>query len=199
MGLLSDAAAAWNNMCDTYYIFDIARKRKSNRIKLSFLNADFPHLAGMQYAKDVDFGLRRAEYYGERLVSTLLDKRLDDSKIEESRNWGKISGRLTAIINLQNTLDNDFTVVSFNKSKVRGFCRIDAKYVIKSTVSDDMFFIFLDEQSGRYYCKSAFKKEYIDYTENQSVMTVLQKVKVVDGAVTVLFTRSGYGAAEIDL
>ncbi len=192
MGLFLDAAVAWHDLCDTHYIFDLARKGKLNRIELSFLNEDFPRLAGMQYAKDVDFGLRQAEYYGEKLVPALLSKYMDDSKIETSRNWERISGRLTAIANLQNTLDNEFIVVSFSKEKVKGFCRIDAKFAIKNTVSGDVFFVFLDEESGRYYCKSAFKKEFIDYAENQSSMTILQKIKIVGEKSTVLFTRPGY-------
>lgn len=192
MGLFLDAAIAWNKLSDTQYIFDLGRKGKLHKLTISFLNEDFPHLAGMQYAKDVDFGLDRAEYYGERLIPALLSKYMDDSKMEGSRNWERISGRLTAIVNLQNTLENEFTIVSFNKAKVRGFSQIDAKYAIRNATSGDVFFVFLDEKSGRYYCKSAFKKELVDYTENQSTMTVLRKVKVVDGNSTILYTRPGY-------
>lgn len=192
MGLFLDAAIAWNDLRDTRYIFDLGRKGKLNRVELSFLNEDFPHLAGMHYAKDVDFGIRPAEYYGGRLVPALLNNYMDESRIETSRNWEQISGRLTAIVNLQSTLDNDFIIVSFSKSKVRGFCQIDAQFAIKNTVSGEIFFVFLDEKSGRYYCKSAFKKEFIDYAENQSAMTILQKTKVVRGNTTVLFTRAGY-------
>lgn len=159
---------------------------------MSFLNEDFPHLSGMQYAKDVDFGIRKSEYYGAKLVPALLSKYLDDTKIEGSRNWSKISGRLTAIINLQTTLEHEFVIVSFNRTKVRGYCQIEAQFAIKNITSGDVFFVFLDERRGRYYCKSAFRKEFTDYIENQSAMTVLQKIKVVDGVQNILFTRSGY-------
>lgn len=163
MGLLLDAAMAWKELCNICYIFDFARKGKLYRIHLSFSSEDFPHLAGMQYAEDVDFGLRRSEYYGERLMSVLLSKRMDDNKIEASRNWSRISGRLAAIVNLQNTLDSEFAIVAFSKKRVKGFCQIEAKFAIKNIVSGDTFFVFLDEDSGRYYCKSAFKQERIDY------------------------------------
>ncbi|MDD6916502.1 MAG: hypothetical protein PUJ07_09575 [Eubacteriales bacterium] len=74
----------------------IARSGKLTRIALFFLAEDFPHLAGMQYSRDVDFGIRKTEYYGERLMPAFPGKRLEDSKIEESRNWNKISGRLNS-------------------------------------------------------------------------------------------------------
>lgn len=192
MGLFLDAAIAWSSLHNVNYILDIARKGKLERIELSFLDEDFSHLAGMQYAKDIDFGIRKAEYYGESLIPALLNKRMDDTKIELSRNWNRISGRLTAIINLQKTLDGEFIIVSFNKLKVRGYSQIDAKFAIKSMISGDVYFVFLDERSGRYYCKSAFRKENTDYSENQSVMTLLQKTKIVDDVKTVLYTRDGY-------
>lgn len=192
MGLFLDAAIAWNDLHNVSYKLDVARKGKLTQIELYFCDEDFPHLVGMQYAKDVDFGIRKFEYYGEKLISALLTKRLDDARIESSRNWDRISGRLTAIINLQNTFDNEFKIFAFNRGKVRGYSQIDAEFLIKSTISDDIYFVFLDKRSGRYYCKSAFGKEPIDYAENQSGMTLLQKIKVVDGAVNILFTKDGY-------
>lgn len=192
MGLFLDAAIAWNDLHNVSYKLDVARKGKLTQIELYFCDEDFPHLVGMQYAKDVDFGIRKFEYYGEKLISALLTKRLDDARIESSRNWDRISGRLTAIINLQNTFDNEFKIFAFNRGKVRGYSQIDAEFLIKSTISDDIYFVFLDKRSGRYYCKSAFRKEPIDYAENQSGMTLLQKIKVVDGAVNILFTKDGY-------
>lgn len=196
MGLFLDAANAWNDLNCVSYIIDIARKGNKKQIQLFFDNEDFPHLAGMQYAQDVDFGIRKAEYYGEKLVPALLSKRIEDSKIEESRNWNKIQRRLMAITNLQNTLDSDFKIVSFDKRKVRGFCQIDALFLIQNTTSEEIYFVFLDDRCGRYYCKSAFGKEKTNYMENQSPMTVLQKIKIVDSNASVLFKKSGYNENE---
>lgn len=192
MSLLLDAAKAWDSLKNIHYIFDIAKRGMRKRIELSFTYEDFPHLSGMQYAKDVDFGIRKSEYYGASLIPALLSGRMDGSKIEASRNWDRIFGRLMAVIHLQSTLDGEFVIVSFDKDKVKGYSRIDARFAIKSTVSDDIYFVFLDERSGRYYCRSAFRKEYIDYIENQSRFTMLQKTKVIDGAPVILFTREGY-------
>ncbi len=197
MGLFLDAASVWSNLYNVKYILEIARKGRLHKLELLFLNEDFPHLSGLQYARDVDFGIRKSEYYGDRLVPAILNRRMVDTKIEESRNWEKISGRLKAIINLQSTLDNEFVIVDFNKSKVRTFCQIDAKFAIKSIVSDDIYFVFLDEKSGRYYCKSAFKKEFTDYVENQAVMTVLRKIKIVGTDANVLYVREGYHPIDI--
>ncbi len=192
MGLFLEAAQAWKNLHDVRYVLVVARKGEVKRIELTFLDEDFPHLAGMQYAKDVDFGVRPAEYYGNRLIPMLLHKRMDDGKIEKSKNWNRIEGRLTAILHLQNTLDDDFVIVAFNNNKVKGYSQIVAEYAIKSMVSDDVYFIFLDQQSGRYYCKSAFRKEATDYTANQTRMTLLQKIKITQDREDILYKKDGY-------
>lgn len=139
MSLFLDAAIAWNALNNISYKLDIARKGELKQIKLYFCDADFPHLAGMQYAKDVDFGIRKFEYYGEKLIPALLTKRLDDTKIESSRNWNRISGRLNAIIDLQNIFDNNFRISTFNNAKVRGYSKIDAKFLIKSDISNNIY------------------------------------------------------------
>jgi hypothetical protein len=192
MGLLLDAAAAWHGLLDVSYILDVGRKNEMTRIQISFFADDFTHLAGMHYAKDVDFGIRQNEYCGQRLLPALLDKRIDDSKIEKSRNWEKISGRLNAIINLQNTLENEFKIVAFNKNKVRGKSKIEAEFAIRSEISGDTYFVFLDRESGRYFCKSAFRKSITDYTENQTPFTVLQKTKIYGKTSVLLYKRDGY-------
>lgn len=55
-----------------------------------------------------------------------------------------------------------------------------------------VYFIFLDQQTGRYFCKSAFRKENTDYTENQSRITLLQKIKITQGYKDILFKKDGY-------
>lgn len=159
---------------------------------MSFNNEDFPHLAGMQYAKDVDFGLNKAEYYGELLVPAILNRALESKKIEQSRNWNKISGRLKAIINLQNTFDGDFQLYRFNKNKVRGYSEIQAKYVIKSVITDEIYFVFFDKEENRFYCKSAFRKEITDYGENQTRLIMLKKLKVIDDSPLLLYKKDSY-------
>lgn len=192
MGLLYEAAKAWKDLNNKKYIFVAAHKGKKYEIELAFNDEDFPHLVGMHYAADVDFGLNKAEYYGDRLVNAIMNKILDSEKIEQSRNWDNISGRLTSIINLQNTLDNDFRIFRFNKNKVRVHSDIKAKYVIKNLITEEIYFVFLDESENRFYCKSTFKKNNIDYSENQTRLTILQKTKIVDNIPLLLYRKELY-------
>ena len=137
MGLLLEAAIAWNALRNISYILDITKQGSGTveRIELSFLDEDFPHAAGMQYAVDVDFNIRPNKYYGAKLIPALLTGRMIDTKIESGRNWDRISGRLSAITHLQNTLDGPFSIKSFDRDKVQGYSKIDAKFIIQSMIS----------------------------------------------------------------
>ena len=100
MCLLREAAHAWQQLTGTEYRITVGRRGKKSSFALSFSFADFPHVAGMQYAQDVDFGLRPSEYYGERLIPSILSGKLEAANMERSRNWLRIKGRLNAIIHL---------------------------------------------------------------------------------------------------
>ncbi len=196
MCLLLKAAHAWQELENVEYFIDLGKKGNLTKLNLIFNDADFPHLAGMQYAEGVDFGVRLDEYYGKKLVPALINGKIDAGKVETSENWDMISGRLAAIINLQHTLDGNFSIVMFNRRKVKGHSKIDAKFVIKSTITNDTYFVFLDERSGKYYCKSAFRKDAVDYVENQSSMTVLRKIKSINGMSSELYRNPGYTPKE---
>ena len=193
MCLLREAAHAWQQLTGTEYRITVGRRGKKSSFALSFSFADFPHVAGMQYAQDVDFGLRPSEYYGERLIPSILSGKLEAANMERSRNWLRIKGRLNAIIHLQETLDTEFLIARFRPNLVRIHCKIDAQYIIKNLHSGEVFFVFIDKGTGqRYYCKSAFERTTIDYLENQAVLTVLKKEKVMNGIPTLLYLHPNY-------
>lgn len=186
MGLLLDAAIAWDSLKDISYTLELGRKNKRYTVFLTFRPEDFYHLAGMQYAEDVDFGLRRSEYYGAKLVSAILSGKLKENHICKAREWEKIESRLKAIIKLLDTIENDFIISAFDPKNVKGLCSIQAEYVIKNTSSGETFFVFMSNRAGVYYCKSAFHNSYLDYTQNQAMMAILMVSKETSSEKTVL-------------
>ena len=193
MCLFLKAATAWQALSATQYRITAGRKGKTISFLLDFDAADFPHLAGMQYAQDVDFGLRHSQYYGEKLIPALLSGKLDAARIERSRNWDRIQGRLNAIVHLQETLESDFLIAKFDPSRVPTSSRIDADFVIQNLSSGEIYFVFIDEdKEHRHYCKSAFAKAAIDYLQNQPQLTILKKEKVVDGQASLLYQHPNF-------
>lgn len=188
MGLLLDAANAWNVLADTSYTFLIGRKRKAQVLTLSFHTADFDHLSGIHYANDVDFGLHRREYSGNRLIKVLLSGKLDDSLITKSRFWeDPIKGRLQAIVHLQVMLDGPFSIYEFHKEDLPFYSDISAAFLLYDKANDNGVFLFLDQNNELFYCKSIFHNETLDYTQNQRAWTVLKKEKSVNGKITLSY------------
>ena len=177
MGLLRDAAAAWYNLHHKSYSILMGHKKDSIRLLLIFRPEDFPHLAGMQYTEDIDFGMRRDELRGKKLLRWLLNDTLDDSLIEKAREWERIRGRLESIIRLEATLDGDFEIYRFSAKRLPISTKIKANYVIRNQANGDTFFVFLDEEQGVGFCKSTFRSAGIDFTFNQARLTVLVKEK----------------------
>ena len=198
MCLFVEAAKAWQQLTKTRYYIAAGRKGKLYRFRLEFGYAEFPHLAGMQYAQDVDFSLRASEYYGEKLIPALLNNKMDGAKIEKSRSWEKIRGRLHAIINLQQTLESDFSIALFDPAKSNS--KIDALYVIKNNTSGETYFVFIDQnKEHRYYCKSAFAQDGVDYTKNQSLLTRLKVDKFDDGKQQLIYQHPNFHEETADI
>ena len=194
MELLSGAAKIWNNLSYTKYSLLLTYKgRQAFKITIGFPADAFPHVCGMQYAKDVDFGRNSDEYYGAKLIPALMSNKIDGKEIEKSRNYSsKIKGRLKAIKAIEETLDNDFQIAKFDSGLVPVFSKISADYVIKNVGTGDTFFVFLEDSPEGAYCKSAFEYDSVDYLKNQPRLTVLKKVKTVNGTVELEYTHPHY-------
>ena len=81
MCLPTEAARRWEQLSQTEYHILSGKRGKEISIHLKFDFADFPHLSGMQYAQDADFGIRASQYYGAKLVPALLHGKMDGSRI----------------------------------------------------------------------------------------------------------------------
>ena len=193
MCLLYQAALSWCALLDTTYEIVIGHKQKSHVINLVFRMGDFDHLAGMQYAKDVDFKLPKAKYAGERLIPAILSGALDASLIEKGKDWrNTICLRLQGIVQMQEILESDFVIYQFNPQKLNFYSKIGARYLIYSPQLERGFFLFLDETDHIYYCKSIFADDTRDYRQNQTKWIVLKKTRIVNQIPEVLYLNSCY-------
>ena len=180
MGLLEDAAVAWNIMHNRKYYLLLGRAGKSEEFTLTFQPRMFPHLAGFQYINDIDLGMRRSEIFNGKLISKILSGKIKTDDISKSEKWDNIKGRLLGIIELENTLDSEFLIHRFDPSRVPHGSLIEANYVIKNMNSGVTFFVFIDEKNKEWFCRSIFRMEQTDFTINQARLTVLKKQKYID-------------------
>lgn len=192
MGLFLDAAVKWSSLQNTQYLLVLGHKKSTEYINMTFRPEDFDHLSGMQYANDIDFGLHRNQYRGDKLIPALLSAKLDDKLIEKSQSWDKISERLSAIIHLDEILNSDFLIYKFDRFKLPFHSDIKAAYCIYSETYKNGVFLFLDEEQRCYYCKSVFEKDCNDYRTNQTRWTVLKKEKSTELGTTTIFLHKSF-------
>ena len=95
-------------------------------------------------------------------------------------------------MSLPQILESDFTIYDFSPKKLSFYSTIKAKYLLYSEETGEGVFLFLDKDSGAYYCKSVFCKDMSDYRENQSRWTVLKKVRCREEEETLLYRSPTY-------
>lgn len=195
MGMLLDAVNAWVALQDTTYEFLLGRSKNwSASFTLDFQPSDFPHLAGVHYADDVDFGINRAELHSAKFIAKLLSGYIDDDLIERAAAWNsKIKNRLECIIVLERILDADFLIYKFEQKRVPHGSTLCAEYVIKYADTDLALFVFVDhDMHTRWFCRSVFQSSSADYTINQTRLTVLKKRKLKNGELNIDYTHPNY-------
>ncbi|MBE6964576.1 MAG: hypothetical protein E7441_00905 [Ruminococcaceae bacterium] len=196
MGLFLEAAKCWNSLQNTSYCITFGKNKKLKNINLIFRDVDFDHLSGIHYADDVDFKLHRNEYRGDKLIPALLSQKLDDGLIEKSSNWGKISDRLSAVTNICDVLESNFTLYYFSPNRLTFHSTITAVYFLYSEQFSNGIFLFLDKEENCFYCKSVFSKDVRDYCINQTRLKVLKKTKMVCGEEKTLFVHPNFKETE---
>lgn len=178
--ILYQAASVWNKLTEYNYLLTYGCKNKLYEINLTFSPEDFPHLAGFQYLKDIVL----PRYSPQKTVSRILDGTIRAEQIQKGVQYEKmIVPRLETLIQMKNTLDNDFKLFSYMPRMYPFYTHIKADYLI-SHHSDTTCFVFIihanTDSSAKcnYLCCSAFKQQKRNYETNQRSRTVLKKERL---------------------
>lgn len=174
------AASVWNELTEYNYLITYGYKHKLYKINLTFSPADFPHLAGFQYLKDISL----PRYNPEKTVSRILDGTIKLEQIQKAAGYEEmIVPRLEALVQIKEALDNDFILFSYMPHMYPFYTQIKADYLI-SYHSNITNFIFVvqanadDTAKFDYLCCSAFKQGERDYKTNQRSRVLLKKERI---------------------
>ena len=163
---LYQAAAVWKELTEYCYIITYGYKKQLNTISLTFSLADFPHLAGFQYLRDLSL----PRYNPTKLVDIILDKKITYGQISKGIQYENlVNPRLESLIRLKDILEKDFKIFYF----------MPHKYPFTTMIKAD------------YLCCSAFTKGSRDYEANQPSRTILKKERlhIKTQTSTVLYNR----------
>lgn len=190
---LYQAAAVWKELTEYCYIITYGYKKQLNTISLTFSLADFPHLAGFQYLRDLSL----PRYNPTKLVDIILDKKITYGQISKGIQYENlVNPRLESLIRLKDILEKDFKIFYFMPHKYPFTTMIKADYLISCHL-DLVSFVFIiqsapnEQNKSDYLCCSAFTKGSRDYEANQPSRTILKKERlhIKTQTSTVLYNR----------
>ena len=193
MDILQQSALAWKELTEYRYQFVYGYKKTLYPINLMFSYEDYPHLAGFQYLKDISL----PNYSSAKIADRILEGKITFEQIKKAERYEEmVKPRLEALIQLKNSLDNDFNLYSFMPRMYPFITNIKADYLIAShIVIDSYIFIIHTSPTGDakcdFLCCSAFTKGERDYEANQRKRTLLvkERIHIPSNTTTVLLNK----------
>lgn len=193
MDFLYQSALAWKKLTEYTYRLIYGYKKQLHPINLTFSFEDYPHLAGFQYLKDISL----PNFTSAKIVDRILEGKISFEQIKKAHLYEEmVRPRLEALIHLKDSLDNDFTLYSFQPKVYSFITAIKADYLISShTTVHSFIFIIQATKDGTakcdFLCCSAFRQSNRDYEANQKRFTLLRKERlhIPDNTSTLFFDK----------
>ena len=193
MNLLQQSAKAWKEIIEYQYLFTYGYKKHLYQISLTFSLADFPHLAGFQYMKDISL----PNYSSSQIADKILESKILFEKVQKASKYtDMIEPRLKALVHLKESLDNEFNLYSYMPRMYPFSTSIKADYLISShfNINNFIFIVKANNQSDITYeflCCSIFEKGNRNYETNQRPRKLMKKerIHIPSNTTTILLDR----------
>lgn len=133
MDTIQNAFNNFQNLTNYKYSFIIANRKKIYKIKLTFSNKDFYHLAGFQYLTDIDIPKNPTALYKKindtKISDTYLKMSVNYEKIDES--YTNVKDRIWGLQFLEEYLENKNIICKYVKY-MNKYSAINADYLISA-------------------------------------------------------------------
>jgi len=171
---LKECATVFEKLLNVRYRCIIARKGKARELVLAFTPYEFHHLCGLNKLADVTV-LRRNR---ERVFKEILSGKISYEMISSSHYFSLISSRLEFLSKLEEFMDSNTIVFSFDKRN-RKSSSIEAKYLLQNNIDGEVAYFFIGDSkhTDLLIGISFFIKENTDYSIAQPKWTLLYKEK----------------------
>lgn len=203
MDLIYQAAAKYVALQQYEYEFVLSHRRKTRKIKLSFSNKEFFHLAGLQHLTDIQIPRNKNKTLDYILFSrAITDETIGKSKFfREKIPEGNIKSRIEELRFLEEYLDTDNIIKIFSIKNQRYLSSlIDADYIIESQISPGItVYIFLkciNDATGECKLISFFKKENIAYGGDILYWMMKTKHNIFTDKNIILYKHPNYSKEE---
>lgn len=189
---LQKCAQLYSNLLNFEYKFIVARKGNISEINLKFSENEFYHLLGLHKLKDLNLNALRKPILKNILSGKLALSHVQSSIFYQGNPQNYIIGiadRVQNFLILPLLLESNDLIFRYNQ-KVFPSSKITASYLLEYKYKVPLY-LFLDQCKEGFYCKSFFPFTTLDYTQRQTKLTLLQKVKYnrKTGEKNILYSR----------
>lgn len=196
MNLLEKCVKSFEEMLPVKYRFHIARKYNVIELLLDFEVSDFKHLVGLQYLRDVAMSRNSTKVYTaikkNKLTYDIIEKSAFFEKVDDS--YANVKERMTYFPLLNEFIESENIILRYVKKK-NPYSKINADYVIESTVRGVTVYIFLrkrdeSDENSSYAAVSFFVKDLITYRGETRYWLLKEKIEAE--YIKILYRKEGY-------
>lgn len=174
MSEIYDSADSFEKLINTEYEIVIGRKGITKRLFVKFEKKDFRHLCGFQHLTDRQFLQDAAE----KVFDKIFNREFSEESIISSKYYEQIKDRIFYLSKLEFVFDSNETVFKYNPI-LNQYSVVQADFLLKNSINLRNIFTFLSKSDDeKYFCRSFFPENRIDYSLNQTAWTLLFKKKI---------------------
>ena len=191
MNILEQCVQAFEKLFYVHYHFQISKSKNLLDITLEFEKSDFKHLVGLQYLKDIAMSRNSEKVFDDiknnKIKYEVIEKSDFFYNVEDS--YADVSSRMKHFPKLAEYIENDNLILRYVKKR-NPYSKINADYVIESTIDSVTVYIFLREKSNGNYCVcSFFVKDQVQYAGEAAYWMLKEKIDLINDVTEIIYQR----------
>lgn len=135
MNILEQCVQTFEKLFYVHYHFQISKSKKLLDLTLEFEKADFKHLVGLQYLKDIAMSRNSEKVFDDiknnKIKYEVIEKSDFFHNVEDS--YADVSSRMNHFPKLAEYIENENLILRYVK-KSNPYSKINADYVIESSI-----------------------------------------------------------------
>lgn len=192
MNILEQCVQTYEKLFYVHYRFQISKSKKLSDLTLEFEKSDFKHLVGLQYLKDIAMSRN-----SEKVFDDIKNHKIKYEVIEKSNffnnvtdSYADVSSRMNHFPKLAEYLENDNLILRYVKNR-NPYSKINADYVIESSIDEVTVYIFLREKRNSNYCVcSFFIKNQVQYVAESAYWILKEKIDLKNNVTEIIYMRN---------
>lgn len=191
MNILEQCVIAFEELLSLQYHFQISKKKRLENLIVEFEKSDFKHLIGLQYLKDIAMSKNSEKVFDAIMAGKITYEKIRNSVFYEqvTNSYANVKSRMEQFPKLKNFLETDNWILKYIKNR-NPYSKINADYVMESTIGEVTVYIFLrKKENGRYCVCSFFVKDKIEYKGEVAYWLLKERMDMRTGEVEIIYRR----------